>query len=42
VGGLHVMCLDKQVDFTSGSRIPLTLFFANAGEMAVEAEIREE
>lgn len=42
VGGLHVMCLDKQADFTAGSRIPVTLFFANAGEMAVEAEIREE
>lgn len=42
VGGLHVMCLDKQADFTPGSRIPLTLIFANAGELVVEAEIREQ
>ena len=40
VGGLHVMCLGKQADFTPGAEISLTLFFANAGEMAAVAEIR--
>jgi len=42
VGGLHVMCIDKTQAFESGQQIPLTLTFANAGEMVVNAEIREE
>ena len=42
VGGLHVMCLGKQADFAPGAEISLTLFFANAGEMAVVAEIRSD
>lgn len=40
VGGLHVMCIDKQVEFTVGEEIPLTLQFANAGDRTVTAEIR--
>lgn len=42
VGGLHVMCIDKVAAFETGQQIPLTLTFANAGEMVVDAEIREE
>ncbi|MCA9874200.1 MAG: copper chaperone PCu(A)C [Ardenticatenaceae bacterium] len=42
VGGLHVMCIDKVQAFETGQQIPLTLTFANAGEMVVNAEIREE
>lgn len=41
VGGLHVMCLDKQVEFNAGDEIPLILTFAQAGEMTVTAEVRD-
>ncbi len=41
VGGLHVMCIDKKLAFEVGEKIPLTLEFANAGEMYVTAEIRD-
>ncbi len=40
-GGLHVMCMMKQVDFAAGTEIPLTLTFENAGEMEITAEIRD-
>lgn len=40
-GGLHAMCLGKQVDFTAGTEIPLTLVFENAGEMVVTAVLRD-
>ena len=40
-GGLHIMCMGKQVDFAAGTEIPLTLTFENAGEMAVTAVIRD-
>lgn len=40
-GGLHVMCMMKQVDFEAGTEIPLTLTFENAGELEVTAEIRD-
>lgn len=42
IGGLHVMCIDKQRDFVAGSHIPITLIFDKSGEIHVEAEIREE
>ena len=41
-GGLHVMCIDRQLELNPGDRIPMTLSFANAGEIAVEAEIRDQ
>ena len=41
VGGLHVMCIDKQAAFEVGDKIPISLEFANAGEINVTAEIRE-
>lgn len=41
VGGLHVMCIDKSVEFQVGDEFPLQLTFANAGERTVTAEIRE-
>lgn len=40
VGGLHVMCLDKRVDFQVGDEVPLVLTFARAGTVPVVAEIR--
>ena len=39
-GGLHVMCLSKQVAFEAGSEIPITLMIENAGEMEITAVIR--
>lgn len=40
-GGLHVMCIDKLVDFAAGAQLELTLEFEQAGEVPVEVEIRE-
>ncbi len=41
VGGLHVMCINKQQEFMIGDTIPLTLQFEKAGTMEVTAEIRD-
>lgn len=41
VGGLHVMCIDKQADFVEGDSYEITLEFDNAGEVIIEAEIKE-
>lgn len=41
VGGLHIMCIGKTRELTVGEQIPLTLTFAQAGEMQVTAEIRD-
>jgi copper(I)-binding protein len=42
VGGLHVMCMQKKADFQPGTRIPLTLQFEKAGDIALEIEIRPQ
>ncbi|MDF1594799.1 MAG: copper chaperone PCu(A)C [Acidimicrobiia bacterium] len=41
VGGLHVMCIDKQAEFVAGERFDVTLEFENAGTVEVQAEIKE-
>ena len=41
-GSFHVMCIDRQQDFTAGASIPLTLEFAGAGTVDVNVEIRDE
>ncbi len=41
-GGLHVMCIDRQADLNPGDRVPISLSFKQAGEVVVEAEIREQ
>lgn len=41
-GGLHVMCIDRQTDLNPGDSVPISLSFNQAGEMTVEAEIREQ
>ena len=41
-GGLHIMCIDKLTQFVAGAKIPLTLKFEKAGEIAIEVEIREQ
>lgn len=42
VGGLHIMCMDKQQDFTSGIHLPLTLAFEKSGEITVQVSIRQK
>lgn len=42
VGGLHVMCMQKKAEFQPGARIPLTLHFEKAGDVALEVEIRQQ
>ncbi len=39
-GGLHIMCMNKKVDFNPGTKVSLTLTFAQAGEKSIEAEIK--
>lgn len=41
-GGLHVMCIDRQADLNPGDSVPISLSFSQAGELIVEAEIREQ
>jgi hypothetical protein len=41
VGGLHIMCMNRQVELNAGDKIPITLSFAVSGERVVKAEIRE-
>ena len=41
-GGLHAMCVGLTAPFTEGDRVPLTLVFADAQAMDVEAEIRTD
>jgi copper(I)-binding protein len=40
-GGLHVMLIDLNRDLTAGERFQITLQFQNAGEVSVEAEVKE-
>lgn len=39
-GGLHVMLIGLQQDLVAGEKLKLILVFENAGEIAIEAEIR--
>jgi periplasmic copper chaperone A len=39
-GGLHIMCIDKQQDFSTGAKIPLTLQFEVSGVIDLQVEIR--
>jgi copper(I)-binding protein len=38
-GGLHIMCIGKTGEFTVGDTVPVTLEFAKAGTMEVQAEV---
>ena len=40
-GGYHIMLLDLVAPLETGSTIELTLTFENAGELVVEAEVRD-
>lgn len=39
-GGTHVMLIDLTAPLTAGERFPVTLSFARAGVMTVDAEVR--
>ena len=41
-GGFHLMLLDLTTDLVPGTSFPLTLTFAEAGEVTVTVEVREE
>lgn len=41
-GGLHVMCISRQADLNPGDSVPISLSFSQAGEIIVEATIREQ
>jgi copper(I)-binding protein len=41
-GGLHIMCIDRQAELNPGDQVPISLSFTQAGELIVEAEIREQ
>lgn len=40
-GGLHVMLVNLQQDLAPGDQFPLTLTFQNAGEIEIQATVRE-
>lgn len=42
VGGLHVMCMMKKVDFAAGTKINVNLNFEKAGTITVEADIKDQ
>lgn len=42
VGGLHVMCMQKQQNFNAGDNYTLTLTFEKSGDITVVAVIKDE
>ncbi len=42
VGGLHVMCMQKQQNFNTGDNYTLTLTFEKSGDITVVAVIKDE
>jgi copper(I)-binding protein len=41
-GGMHIMCMNKQVDFSVGDTVVLDLVFESADPMTVTVEIRDD
>jgi copper(I)-binding protein len=41
-GGLHIMCIGRQADLNPGDSVPISLSFTRAGEIIVEAHIKEQ
>lgn len=41
-GGLHVMCIDRQVDLIPGDSVSISLSLTQGGLITVAAEIREQ
>jgi copper(I)-binding protein len=42
VGGLHLMCMQKQAGFVPGDKYPLTLAFKKSGDITVNVEIKDQ
>lgn len=42
VGGLHLMCLDRQNDFEEDAEVSLSLFFEEAGQFDVTAIVKDQ
>ncbi len=42
VGGLHIMCLNKQYNFEAGGSVFISLIFETSGELVVAVEMRED
>ena len=41
-GGMHVMCMMKKAEFKVGDKYSITLVFEKAGEMKLDAEIKDK
>jgi periplasmic copper chaperone A len=41
-GGYHIMLINQQQTLAAGDTVTLTLIFDHAGEMQIEAEVRNE
>ena len=41
-GGLHIMCMMKSAAFKAGHDVHFVLTFANAGEITIHADIRDQ
>jgi hypothetical protein len=39
-GSYHFMCIDKQVDFAAGDKLPITLYFEKSGDKTLEISIQ--
>ncbi len=42
VGGLHIMCMNKQYNFEAGGSVFITLILETSGELVVAVEMRED
>lgn len=42
IGGLHIMCLSRQIDHVPDLQVPITLTFATSGDIQVQAVIMEQ
>jgi len=41
-GGFHIMCMMKSVEFKAGNDVHFVLTFANAGEITIHADIKDQ
>ncbi len=39
-GSYHIMCIDKQIDFNTGDKLPITLYFEKSGDTEADISIR--
>ncbi len=41
-GGFHIMCMMKSAEFKAGNDVHFTLTFANAGDITIHADIKDQ